>query len=207
MTRNKTKVLTAVVALVLMTLEASRLFAASPYLQQRDVRQVEEYLNGVKYMVADFTQISPYGDISTGKFYLARPINKLRWEYDPPVPILIIATDKKLYYYDIELNQVDEIRVEDTLASVLTRRDIKFEDDIEVIEYEKGSEIISITLRMKKSPKQGKLKMVFSENPTTLRKLEITNDNDEVTTVALENPIYLDNLEDKLFTLERENNR
>src|SRR5271170_2918938 len=82
--------------------------------------KVEDYLNGIKTMQADFLQIAPSGDESTGKFYLSRP-GKIRWEYESPSRILIIVSGSLVSYYDYGLNQVSYTPSGSSLAEFLAR--------------------------------------------------------------------------------------
>src|SRR5476649_722580 len=68
-------------------------------------QKVQTYLNKLTTVQADFLQISPEGNESTGKFFLSRP-GKMRWQYNPPVPVLIIVSGGILSYYDAELDQI-----------------------------------------------------------------------------------------------------
>ncbi|MBV8938250.1 MAG: outer membrane lipoprotein carrier protein LolA, partial [Alphaproteobacteria bacterium] len=37
------------------------------------LKRVEDYLNGITTIVADFTQVAPDGSLAGGKFFLKRP--------------------------------------------------------------------------------------------------------------------------------------
>ena len=88
---------------------------SSPFLEREEVEKhektierLENYLSGITTITSDFSQAAPDGSISAGRFYLQRP-NKMRWEYKPPVPILMVANGLELVYYDKELEQVTYI--------------------------------------------------------------------------------------------------
>ena len=100
------------------------------------VEKIEAHLSKLKTMTANFTQESPDGTVSTGKFFLKRP-KKMRWQYNPPTPILMVTRGDFLTYYDYELNQVSDIPVD--LLNILSRQNLRFNDaDIIVAEqYEK----------------------------------------------------------------------
>ena len=54
------------------------------------VKRVEDYLNGLTTLQARFLQSSSNGSYAEGDIYVERP-SRMRFEYDPPVPLLIIA--------------------------------------------------------------------------------------------------------------------
>src|SRR4051812_8079030 len=48
---------------------------------QTELNEIENYLQNIKYLSANFLQKSPDGNVVEGKFYLARP-GKMRIEYN-----------------------------------------------------------------------------------------------------------------------------
>jgi outer membrane lipoprotein carrier protein len=53
---------------------------------------------------------------STGIFMLARP-GKLRWSYEKPYKLLLVADGEKLWTYDLDLNQVTIDKMDKTLGA------------------------------------------------------------------------------------------
>jgi outer membrane lipoprotein-sorting protein len=53
-------------------------------------RQIEDYLNNIRTIRARFRQVSSTGDVAEGYLYIQRP-GRIRVEYDPPSPILIVS--------------------------------------------------------------------------------------------------------------------
>ncbi|MDE3060750.1 MAG: outer membrane lipoprotein carrier protein LolA, partial [Pseudomonadota bacterium] len=82
-------------------------FLTSSHLapHEKTIHRIEDYLSNLTTIVSDFTQVAPDGTLSTGKFYLKRP-GKMRWQYNPPTPILMVSSGSELVYYDIELDQI-----------------------------------------------------------------------------------------------------
>jgi outer membrane lipoprotein-sorting protein len=62
-----------------------------------DVKRVEAYLNGIRTLQSRFLQISNNGGAAEGALYLARP-GRLRLDYDPPVPILLVTNGSFLVH-------------------------------------------------------------------------------------------------------------
>lgn len=162
--------------------------------------RITNYLNSLTTMQADFIQIAPDGSNSSGVFSLKRP-GKLRWDYDPPVPLLIIVNDPLLIYYDEELGEVTHIPVESTLASFLTREHIALDGDTTITNYTEEKGTIRVTLKQTERMDEGSLTLVFSDKPLTLRKLEITDVTGGSTIVAFNNQKYDISLSNKLFIL------
>jgi outer membrane lipoprotein-sorting protein len=88
------------------------------FAQTSDMASVQNWLKGVSTLVADFTQTAPNGKTSTGKMQLSRPGN-IRFEYEPSVPVLIVAKGGWLSMIDYGVAQVQRYPIKDTPLSVL----------------------------------------------------------------------------------------
>ncbi len=55
-----------------------------------DLQRIAAYLGGIRTMYAKFRQVVSGGGIATGQLWMARP-GRMRFEYDPPSPILLLA--------------------------------------------------------------------------------------------------------------------
>lgn len=168
-----------------------------------DLARIEKYLNSIKTIAAPFTQESSDGEQASGTFYLSRP-GKLRWEYDPPTPILIIAKGSILTYYDSELNQVSHIGLDDSLSGFLTRKDINFKStDIKILNFEKSNNRINVTISQKGKEEEGQLTLTFSDNKISLQGMSIEDAIGKTTDISFITIVYDKPLGKKLFTLPK----
>ncbi|MBM3951385.1 MAG: outer membrane lipoprotein carrier protein LolA [Rhodospirillales bacterium] len=167
-----------------------------------DVARVEEYLNGIRTLRSRFFQVAPSGAQAEGSLFMARP-GKLRIAYDPPVPILIVAHDKTVGYYDRELKQVQYFGSDQTPAAVLLREKIRLSGgDLAIARLERSPGALRITLVQAADPGQGALALVFADKPLALRKWTVTDAQGAVTDVALLAPEFGVALEPKLFLFD-----
>lgn len=162
------------------------------------LQRLEDYLNELTTLVADFVQIAPDGSLASGKFFLARP-GRVRWQYDPPVPLLILVNDGMLMHYDLELEEVSHVPADETLAAFIAKDHVSLSEDVYVLDYREGAGTIRVTLAQKGKEDIGTLTLVFDDNPLQLRKTEVTNGVGETTTVSLNNPQEGVELDDQLF--------
>jgi outer membrane lipoprotein-sorting protein len=169
--------------------------------QAADIARIEQYLNSITTLTANFTQIAPDGAESSGLFFLSRP-GKLRWQYNPPVPILIVANGSVLSYYDSELKQLSHTSPSSSLAGFLTRKTIRFSGDIIIEELRKDSGLIRLTISQKDKRDQGKLTIIFNNNPLLLKKLIVSDSLGQQTTIMLSNIAQGSVLDNKLFIIE-----
>ncbi|MBN8828466.1 MAG: outer membrane lipoprotein carrier protein LolA [Sphingobacteriia bacterium] len=161
---------------------------------------ITAYLNNIKTMVANFIQISPDGSSSEGTFFLARP-GKLRWQYNPPVPILIIVNNNKLIYYDYELNEVTYSNTDEVLGSFLTAEKINFKDQKVTIDKTLKADGI-IRMNVLHPEKKQKMTLLFTESPLQLKKIEFFDDTAQITSVSFHEAKYNVELDRNLFILK-----
>ncbi len=167
-----------------------------------DVARIEDYLNGVRTLRSRFFQVSPSGAQAEGSLFIARP-GKLRIAYDPPVPILIVAHDRTVGYYDRELKQAQYFGSDQTPAAVLLRDKILFSGgDLAISRLERSPGAIRITLVQVADPGQGSLALVFADRPLGLRKWTVVDSQGAATEVALLGPEFGVAIEPKLFLFD-----
>jgi outer membrane lipoprotein-sorting protein len=172
--------------------------------EKKSLNRIEKYLTGLTSVMSDFIQVSPAGDLAAGKFYLMRP-GKLRLQYDPPTPILMVTAGDYLVYYDYELKQVNYIDMDDTLIGFLARSEVRFDDTVKVIDLTKASGSLRVTLIQAKRPKDGMLTLEFADNPLSLRNVVITDSAGQKTTMSLNNAKFGIALDEELFKFKDPN--
>lgn len=86
---------------------------------QASLPEVSAHFRATQTMTADFVQTSASGAVARGKLTLARP-GKVRFQYEPSVPLLIVADGKSLAMIDYEVAQVSKWPIGGTpLAALL----------------------------------------------------------------------------------------
>jgi outer membrane lipoprotein-sorting protein len=177
----------ALLALAPLALPASaatpRAAALTPQ-DRADIQRIEQYLNGIHTMSARFQQYSEDGGTASGMLYLARP-GRMRFEYDKPSPILLVADGTFVVYIDNSLKQVTYLPIGSTPAWFLLRPHVSLTDGVTVTRFERSPGAIRVTLVETKSPDNGTLTLVFSDKPLQLRQWTIVDQQGRKTTVAL----------------------
>jgi outer membrane lipoprotein-sorting protein len=148
------------------------------------ITRVEDFLDDIGSMQAEFVQIGPDGSVATGDFYLRRP-GRMRLEYDPPVPYLYVADGSWLTFYDAELEQRSDAPLGSTLADFLVREDVSLSGDVTVTGLRSTGEIIEVDLVQTEDPRAGQLTMVFTQDPMRLDRWYIHDGQGHVTQVRL----------------------
>ncbi len=176
--------------------------AAVPLTPQdnADLQRISAYLNSIRTMYAKFRQVASGGGVATGQLWMARP-GRMRFEYDPPSPILLLADMFYVYYIDKELIQMSKVGLKSTPAWLLLRDPITFGDLI-VTRFERGTNTIKLTVVEQAEPDNGSLTMVFSDNPLALRQWSIVDQQRKTTTVSLYDERFGMALDPKLFVYQ-----
>ncbi|HLI21679.1 MAG TPA: outer membrane lipoprotein carrier protein LolA [Stellaceae bacterium] len=177
---------------------APRLARAVTPADIADLQRVQDYLNNIHTLQSRFEQISNDGGVATGTLYLSRP-GKMRVEYDPPVPILLVATDNRIWYYDKKLEQVSFFDLKDTPAWFLLQDNVSFGGDISVSNFQRADNAIRVTVHEAKNPSLGQATLVLSDKPLELKKWQIIDAQQKAVTVTLDDPHYGVSLNPQLF--------
>lgn len=166
---------------------------------QADVARAEAYINDIGTLKARFFQFTSTGEYAEGAFYIDRP-GRMRIEYDPPVPVLIVADGTFLVYNDTELGQVNRVPLLASPASVLLRENLRLEGDgLSVTSVERSASVVQITVAQTDDPLAGSIMLTFSEKPMALRKWTVTDAQGTVTDFALVDPRFGVQLDPALF--------
>ncbi len=167
-----------------------------------DIARVETYLNGLTTVQSRFIQSSSQGNIARGEVFISRP-GRLRFEYDPPTPVLLVADGLFLIYVDKELEQISQIPIGSTPLGILIDKQIKFGEKAEVVDVTRDPGLLRVTSRMVEEPEAGTVTMVFSESPLALRQWTIVDAQGTSIRVALLDPRRGMPLDKELFVVDQ----
>jgi outer membrane lipoprotein-sorting protein len=137
-----------------------------------DIARVETYLNGIRTLRARFLQVDQRGRVAEGTLYLQRP-GRMRFEYDPPSPILIVADGTTVTYQDRQLGQITSVFLGQTPLSIILAERVRLAGDVTVLRGEKfgaqsGGGRQEIWLTRTASPREGTLILSFATEPFAL---------------------------------------
>lgn len=180
--------------------------AATPAARREDLARIEAYLNSITTMKAGFMQVASTGEVAQGVFYMRRP-GRLRIEYAPPSPVLIVGDGHRLIYYDKDLKSANMTPIDDTLAGLLVRERVQFSGDVAVTAFRHDAGTVRVTLAKAGEPEAGNLELVFSDAPLRLRLWIVTDTHGTQTRVALNEPEFGIRLADELFDVPDEEER
>ncbi len=163
------------------------------------LKRVQDYLNSIDTLEARFTQVDSTNKKASGRIYLSRP-GKLRFEYDPPVPVLIVTDGRFLIHYDRDLKTASRISQRDTPAWFLLSPTVELQGDVTVTEVSRSKDKVLITLVKTSEPGQGRVTLVLNEDPMQLEQWAVTDAQGIVTYVTLEDAEFGKSIASSRFT-------
>ena len=136
----------ALPALLLAALaRAARRRQALSAADRADIARAEGWLNNLRTLKARFLQIAQGGAAAEGTAWISRP-GRMRFEYDPPEPLLLVAAHGQFFYYDKAMRQATTLPLSATPLGLLLRDNLRLSGEVTVSRVERGGGLTAITL-------------------------------------------------------------
>jgi len=194
-------------ALVTAAAASSAPAAAAPTAPLSDraiVERANAYFNGLSSLVANFVQVGGDGRRLTGTLYVQRP-GKLRFEYDAPATIEIVADGSSLAVRDRKLVTQDLYPVSQTPLKFLLRDRVELGRDIKVLGADADAEGARVSLEDGSTlGGTSKITLFFDPAVQTLTKWRIVDPQGFGTTVSLSDIDRGRRVDNKLFVINYE---
>lgn len=155
--------------------------------QKAEAAKASAYLSSLQTLVGNFVQVGPDGSRTTGELYLQKP-GKIRFEYDAPSQISIIADGKSVVVRDRKLATQDVYPLSQTPLRFLLADRIDLMRDTKVVAVTDNDLYTSITLE-EQNPMVGtsRVMLMFSTKDNQLKQWTVTDPQGYDTTVAIYN--------------------
>lgn len=186
-TMNRRLLLAAPILLATPALAQRALAPPAAALSDRDradLARVEAYLNNLTTLRARFLQIAQSGAAAEGTAWIWRP-GRMRFEYDPPDPMLLVADAGQFLMYDRDLRAPTTLLVSQTPLSILLRREVRLSGDVTVTGIERSGGFLRVTMYRTSEPGEGSLTLVFNPDPLELRQWAVFDAQRRETRVSL----------------------
>jgi outer membrane lipoprotein-sorting protein len=157
-----------------------------PVDQQAEIQRVEQYLNGIRSLQARFTQTGSDGRVAPGTLSLQRP-GRMRFEYDPPATILIVADGSQVTLADFKDRTMSQWPLGWTSASFLAAEQVKLSGDLTVTGIARVGGELRVNMVQTKRPQEGRVEMVFADQPLLLKGWTVWDAKNVPVTIALNN--------------------
>ena len=116
--------------------------------QRATLDRISLYLSSVQTMVGNFVQVGPDGGKTQGTFYIQKP-GKVRFEYNPPTPIDIIADGSSVVVRDRNLATQDLYPLSQTPLRYLLADRIDILRDTDVISVTSDDTFVTAVIEEK----------------------------------------------------------
>jgi len=165
----------------------ANIFATFDANQKAQAARVSSYLSSLQTLVGNFVQVGPDGTKTKGDFYIQKP-GKVRFEYDDPSPIAIIADGSSLAVRDRKLATQDIYPLSQTPLRFLLSDRIDLLKDTNVVNVTADDVFISVTIEEKQALiGTSRLMLMVGAKDGQLKQWTVTDPQGYDTTVAVYN--------------------
>lgn len=158
------------------------------------VDAVEAYLEGLSTMRGAFVQTGPTGTVVKGAFMLRRP-GQIRFDYDDPSPLTIVATQGNVYVSDADLDQTDTYPLSKTPLKFLLARNVDLAG-AKLLGVERDAGGVTLVYGSRDEDEAGDIAIRFAAPDLAIIGWEVRDPQNGVTLVELadvERGVRLDN--------------
>jgi outer membrane lipoprotein-sorting protein len=180
----------------------ANVFATFDANQKAHAAKVSAYLSSLQTLVGSFVQVGPDGKKTQGDFYIQKP-GKVRFEYDPPNPIEIIADGSSVAVRDRNLATQDIYPLSQTPLRYLLSDRIDLMKDTNVVNVTADDAFVSITLEEKQALiGTSRLMLMVGAKDGQLKQWTVTDPQGYDTTVAVYNLDSTKKIDPSLFKID-----
>ncbi len=166
--------------LTLAALPLPRAHAAADAAQK-----IADHFSSVKTMMGEFVQFGPRGEQTGGKFFIQRP-GKLRFNYEKPSPMRVIADGKNVVIGNMKLKTWDLYPLSKTPLSLLLSDKIDLGNQL-VRDVKEEADLTTIVLGDKTIFGDSTITLMFDPKTYDLRQWTITDMQAKDTSVMIFN--------------------
>ncbi len=167
--------------------------------------KVSAYLSSLVNVSGNFVQVGPDGSRTTGDFYIQKP-GKIRFEYDDPSPIALVADGSSVIVRDRKLATQDVYPLSQTPLRYLLSDRIDLMRDTNVVGVTTDDMFVSVTIE-EKQPLIGtsRLMLMIGAKDNQLKQWTVTDPQGYDTTVAVYNLDTTKKLDPAMFKIDYTN--
>ena len=169
--------------------------------QKALVAKVSGYLSSVQTLVGDFVQVGPDGRRTEGQFYILKP-GKVRFEYNAPSPVEVIADGKSVVVRDRKLATQQLWPLSQTPLRFLLSDHIDLLRDTNLVSVAADDTFVTIVIEESQTlVGTSRLMLMVGAKDFQLRQWTVTDPQGFDTTVAVYNLDTTKKLDPDLFAI------
>ncbi len=200
--------LAAVMALALVSIapQTAQARERNQDLSAEDVATLERvsaYLNDIRTMRGRFIQASG-NQVASGQFWLRKP-GRMRFTYDPPAQIELVADGTVVAVIDKELETVNTYPLSATPLKIVLARRINLAEDVDITGVRRQEGLLLVTATEDEGIATGQITLVFQQEPElALRQWIIVDAQGVETSIVLQDTEQGMRLPRSMFRIEEQ---
>ncbi len=174
--------------------------------QRSLVDRISLYLSTINTLVGDFVQVGPNGNRTEGQFYIQKP-GRVRFEYQPPNPIDVIADGRSVVIRNRQLATQDFYPLSQTPLRFLLAERLDLMRDTNLVGLYADDTFVTIVIEERQAlVGTTRLMMMFGAKDLQLRQWTVTDPQGFDTTVAVYNLDTTTKPNPTMFTIDYASN-
>ena len=170
--------------------------------QKDDLDKVSAYLNAMHSLSGEFLQFDPNGGLDRGEFYIDKP-GRMRFEYEPPAPILIVSDGSTVAVQNKRLNTLDRYPLWTTPLKLLLSDDVNLSHNSLITDVIEQTGMLVVQAKSEHTKSRANITLTFTWPELELRQWTVIDDQGLSTTVSLRDVRQNVKLEPSLFVLPK----
>ena len=155
--------------------------------QRTIITRINSYLSSMQQLNGKFVQVGPDGSRSQGDFYISKP-GRVRFEYDDPSPIELIADGQSVVVRDRKLATQDVYPLAQTPLRFLLADKVDLMKDSSLVAVYADDVFVTVVLEEKNGlVGTSRLMIMFNAKDMQLKQWTVTDPQGYDTTVAVYN--------------------
>ena len=189
------------VAVALLAMLAPEVAGALTDEERASLADISRRLQGIQTMNGEFVQFNPNGEQQQGRFFIARP-GRVRFQYDPPATISVVADGKSVLVFDKRLQTYDIWPLSQTPLRLLLDSGLDLVTSDKVTRVAVEPDLVEVELQDVTRFSAGTLNLIFDRENYDLRQWTVTDQQGLQTMVALYNVETGKQLSAELFEID-----
>ena len=187
---------------------AAALAARPAAAAQLSLNAISNYLNAMTTASAPFTQVNADGTLSTGTLYVKRP-GRMRFEYDPPEDLLVIAGGGTIGIFDGKANRgkAERYPLSETPLNIILEQRVDLGRRNMVVGHTFDGTATTVVAQDPAHPEYGRIALKFTDGPVEPRQWIVTDGQGAQTTVILGGLKPAGELSSFLFNIKNEEDK
>ena len=151
------------------------------------IAKATAYLQALGTGQGRFQQVDFRGRATNGNWFLARP-GKIRFEYDAPYSLLIVADGRNVNMWDPRLQSFDQYPLDETPLSLFLSKQIRFDQGVIISAVSSNAAGFTLKARDRRKQVEGYVTMNFAQDAggnVMLKSWTVVDQQNRPTTVNL----------------------